>query len=124
MASPSAVCTVELAVLSPKGVVTGWDSWNGWLNGEGLAPAAKFQNSANRTAPRWSESAFPFQWARVVQASPSLTLPPLDVGAVPPEAWNLVQSFTRPDSVSWAAQESSERSSLRISAAVNPGGPC
>src|SRR5215467_1644058 len=103
MASPSAVCTVELAVLSPNGVVTGWDSWNAWLNGEGLAPEAKFQNAAKRTAPRCVGSARPFQWARVVQASPSLTLPPFDVGAVPPEAWNSLQSFTRPASVSWAA---------------------
>src|SRR5215472_14060236 len=103
MASPSAVWTVELAVLSPEGVVTGWDSWNGWLNGDGLAPCAKFQKAAKRTAPRCVTSARPFQWARVVQASPSLTLPPFDVGANPPEAWNLSQSFTRPDSVSWAA---------------------
>src|SRR6516164_1209676 len=103
MASPSAVCTVVLAVLSPYGVVTGWDSWNGWLNGEGLAACAKFQNAANRTAPRCDSSARPFQWARVGQASPSLTLPPFDVGATPPAAWNLSQSFTRPGRVSWAA---------------------
>src|SRR5215472_6725321 len=100
MASPSAVRTVELAVLSPKGVVTGWDSWNGWLNGDGEAPCAKFQNAAKRTAPRSEMSARPFQWASVVQASPSLTLPPLDVGANPPEAWNLSHSFTRPGRVS------------------------
>ncbi len=44
-----------------------------------------------------------FQCARVVQASPSATLPPLDVGANPPAAWNLSHSFTRPGSVSCAA---------------------
>src|SRR6516164_2059833 len=103
MASPSAVCTVVLAVLSPYGVVTGWDSWNGWLNGEGLAACAKFQNAANRTAPRWSVSNFPFHWASVVHASPRLTLPPPEVGAKPPAAWNLLQSFTRPGRASWAA---------------------
>src|SRR6516165_7272321 len=103
MASPSAVWTVGSAVLSPYGVVTGWDSWNGWLNGDWPGAVAKIQNQANRTAPRWSVSAFPFQWASVGHASPSLTLPPPDVGANPPEAWNLSQSFTRPDSVSWAA---------------------
>ena len=80
-----------------------------WMNDEpsknGVTPGAvaKIQNQANRTAPRWSASAFPFQWASVGHASPSLTLPPPDVGANPPEAWNLSQSFTRPDSVSWAA---------------------
>src|SRR5580692_10497811 len=103
MASPSAVRTVALAVLSPYGVVTGWDSWNGWLNGEGVAPCAMFQNSANRTAPRCAASAFPFHRASVLHASPSLTLPPPEVGAEPPAAWNLSQSFTSPARVSWAA---------------------
>src|SRR5215468_537609 len=103
MASPSAVWTVELAVLSSYGVVTGWDSWNGWLNGEGVAAQAKFQNAANRTAPRWPGSNFPFQWASVLHASPSLTVPPREVGAYPPAAWNLWQSCTRPGRASWAA---------------------
>src|SRR6516162_7081003 len=103
MASPSAVWTVVLAVLSPYRVVTGWGSWNGWLNGEGLAASVKRQNAANRTAPRWPVSNFPFQWASVVHASPSLTWPPPEVGAYPPAAWNLLQSFTRPGKVSWAA---------------------
>src|SRR6516162_7897623 len=103
MASPSAVRTVELAVLSPYGVVTGWDSWNGWLKGDWPGAVAKIQNQANRTAPRWSASAFPFQWASVVHASPRGTVPPPVVGAVPPAAWNWLHNCTSAGRVSWAA---------------------
>ena len=49
---------------------------------------AKFHNSPNRTAPRWAGSQRMFQWAKAVQALPSGTLPPVEVGAVPPAAWN------------------------------------
>src|SRR5215467_1685559 len=103
MASPSAVWTVVLAVLSPYGVVTGWDSWNGWLNDEGLAACAKFQNAANRTAPRWPASHRMFQCASVVHASPRGTVPPPVVGAVPPAAWNWWHRCTSAGRVSWAA---------------------
>ena len=103
MASPSASCTVALAVFSPNGVVTGWASSNRCENGDGDAPLAKFQNSPNRTAPRWLASHRPFQCARVAQASPSRTGVPVEVGAVPPAAWNLLHSCTRAGSVSCAA---------------------
>src|SRR5215469_3798189 len=100
MASPSASRTVGMAVFSPNGVVTGWASSNGWENGDGGGEngdgdvLTKFQNSPNRTAPRWPASHRMFQWASVLHASPRRTLPPLDVGAVPPAAWNLSHSRT------------------------------
>src|SRR5215471_8410938 len=103
IASPSAFRTVALAVFSPNGVITGWASSNGWENGDGDAPLSKFQNSPNRTAPRWSASHRMFQRASVVHASPRDTVPPLEVGAVPPAAWNLPHSLTRAGRVSWAA---------------------
>src|SRR5215471_14386068 len=103
MASPSALRTVGMAVFSPNGVVTGWAGSNGWENGDVGEAVAWFQNSPKRTAPRWPESHRMFQWASVVHASPSLTLPSCDVGANPPAAWNLAHSCTSAGRVSWAA---------------------
>src|SRR6516162_9183104 len=102
MASPSAFRTVGLAVFSPNGVVTGWDSWNGWENGDREA-LAWFQNAPKRTAPRWPASHRMFQWASVVHASPRGTVPPPVVGAVPPAAWNWLHRCTRAGRVSRAA---------------------